>query len=114
MTSRGAHTSPSRCVERVDRDSTIAIVIAVHGPQPSGMSPEVAARRPGSADLHRRRVNIRQNTVSEGKGIRRDPDLPNALRLERYTDGAVGQGAGLPSDDIARFVEETWHRRRRA
>jgi len=52
-------------------------------------------------------LNIRQNTVSEWEKGSRRPDLPNALRLERHTDGSVAATSwGYAPDDVARFVED--------
>lgn len=52
-------------------------------------------------------LNIRQNTVSEWEKGSRRPDLPNALRLERHTDGAVAATAwGYSPEDVARFVAD--------
>lgn len=52
-------------------------------------------------------LNIRQNTVSEWEKGSRRPDLPNALRLERHTDGAVGATSwGYSPEDVARFVDD--------
>lgn len=52
-------------------------------------------------------LNIRPNSVSEWEKGSRRPDLPNALRLERHTDGTVGASAwGYSPEDVARFVDD--------